>query len=82
MPGTAASHITKLPGKNRNAAGLLLSRAMVKPSVSEHRSPAADDAPRGTQGAEAGTPARLGVWGAEAEPLVPWLPPAFIHGPG
>lgn len=42
MLGTAASSIAKFPGKTRNAAGLLLSRAMV---VLEHPSPAADDAP-------------------------------------
>lgn len=82
MPGTAASSIAKFLGKNRNADGLLLSRAVVKPSVLGHPNPVADEAPRSPQGAEAGTPTRLGVLGAEAEPLVPWLPPAFVHGQG
>lgn len=72
-------HHRQIPWENRTATSLLLSRAVVKPSVLEHPSPGAAHAPRD---AKARSLARMGICEAEAEALMLWLPPAFIQGQG
>lgn len=76
-------HHRQIPWEHRTATSLLLSRAVVKPSVLEHPSPEAARAPGcPCRDAKARSPARMGICEAEAEALLLWLPPAFIQGQG